>query len=103
MTQRFATDILIIGGGAAGLSTALSLAPDARVTVLCKDRAEASASQWAQGGVAAVTDPEDSIEAHGRDTITAGAGLCDEEIVHFTVSQASRAVNRLRSRGVTFD
>ena len=103
MTQRFATDILIIGGGAAGLSTALSLATDARVTVLCKDRTEASSSQWAQGGVAAVTDPDDSIEAHGRDTIAAGAGLCDEEIVQFTVSQASRAVNRLRSRGVTFD
>ena len=103
MTQRFATDILIIGGGAAGLSAALNLAGQARVTVLCKEGTASSSSQWAQGGVAAVTDPEDSIEAHAQDTIAAGAGLCDEEVVHFTVARAARAVNHLRKRGVEFD
>ena len=95
MTQRFATDVLIIGGGAAGLSAALNLVPHARVTLLCKDRVEASSSQWAQGGVAAVTDPDDSIDAHAKDTIAAGAGLCDEEIVNFTVSRARRAIAQL--------
>ena len=103
MTQRFATDVLIIGGGAAGLSAALNLAPHVRVTVLCKDGLEASSSQWAQGGVAAVTAPDDSVEAHAKDTIAAGASLCDEDIVRLTVSRAHHAINRLRSRGVTFD
>ena len=103
MTQRFATDVLIIGGGAAGLSAALNLVPHARVTLLCKDRVEASSSQWAQGGVAAVTDPDDSIDAHAKDTIAAGTGLCDEEIVNFTVSRARRAIAQLGRRGVVFD
>lgn len=103
MTQRFATDVLIIGGGAAGLSAALNLAPHARVTLLCKDRVEASSSQWAQGGVAAVTAPDDSVDAHAKDTIAAGAGLCDEEIVSFTVSQAPQAIEQLRRRGLSFD
>ena len=103
MTQRFATDVLIIGGGAAGLAAALNLAPHARVTLLCKDPAEGSASQWAQGGVAAVTAPDDSIAAHAKDTIAAGAGLCDEEIVNFTVSRAPQAIAQLRRLGVAFD
>lgn len=103
MTQRFATDVLIIGGGAAGLSAALNLAPRARVTLLCKGSAEASASQWAQGGVAAVTAPDDSLEAHAEDTMDAGAGLCDPDIVQFTVAGAERAISRLRSRGLAFD
>ena len=74
-----------------------------RVTLLCKDRVEASSSQWAQGGVAAVTDPDDSIDAHRKDTIAAGAGLCDEEIVNFTVSRARRAIAQLGRCGVVFD
>ena len=103
MTRRFATDVLIIGGGAAGLSAALNLAPHARVTLLCKDRPEGSSSQWAQGGVAAATAPGDSIEAHAKDTIAAGAGLCDEAIVGFTVSRAPQAIEQLRRRGLSFD
>ncbi|MGD8415682.1 MAG: FAD-dependent oxidoreductase, partial [Pseudomonadales bacterium] len=91
MTQRFSTDVLIIGGGAAGLSAALHLAEHARVTVLCKGGMESASSHWAQGGVASVSDPEDSVEAHVRDTLVAGAGLCDEEIVRETVRRGPRA------------
>ncbi|MFM7119620.1 MAG: FAD-dependent oxidoreductase, partial [Gammaproteobacteria bacterium] len=67
MTERFATDVLIIGGGAAGLSAALHLAERARVTVLCKDGMEAASSTWAQGGIASVTDPADSTASHVAD------------------------------------
>ena len=103
MTQRFSTDILIIGGGAAGLAAALYLAPHGRVTVLRKGAADTGSSHWAQGGVAAVMDPDDSIEAHTEDTLNAGAGLCDREVVEFTVSQAVAAMRRLQSHGVEFD
>lgn len=103
MTQRFSTDILIIGGGAAGLSAALHLAPKARVTVLCKGGIESGSSHWAQGGIAAVTDPEDSAESHIADTLEAGAGLCDEDIVNFVVNEAPKSIDQLAEWGVDFD
>ena len=103
MTQRFTTDVLIIGGGAAGLSAALYLAPYARVTVLCKGSADTGSSHWAQGGVAAVTDPEDSLESHVEDTLAAGAGLCDRDVVEFTVARAPAAIRLLVEQGVNFD
>jgi L-aspartate oxidase len=87
MTQRFATDVLVIGGGIAGLTAALSLAPVARVTVLCKGDVEAGSSHWAQGGIASVTDPDDSFSDHVADTCDAGAGLCDPEVVEFIVER----------------
>ena len=68
MSQRFATDVLIIGGGAAGLAAALQLADAARVTVLSKGDITTGSSHWAQGGIAAVMDPEDSYSAHVKDT-----------------------------------
>ncbi len=103
MSQRFSTDILVIGGGAAGLSAALHLAEHARVTVLSKGGMESSSSHWAQGGVAAVTDPEDSLQSHVEDTLTAGAGLCDRDVVEFTVAQAPGAIAQLTQWGVAFD
>lgn len=103
MTERFATDVLIIGGGAAGLSAALHLAERARVTVLCKDGMEAASSTWAQGGIASVTDPADSTESHVQDTLNAGAGLCDPEVVRFTVEHAASAIDELVRLGVRFD
>ena len=103
MALEFATDILIIGGGAAGLSAALNLAPQARVALLRKGAVDSSSSHWAQGGVAAVTGPDDSVESHIEDTMAAGAGLCKREIVAFAISQAAAAVAQLRRRGVVFD
>lgn len=103
MTQRFSTDVLIIGGGTAGASAALKLAEHVRVTVLCKGGVESSSSHWAQGGVAVVTDPADSLEAHSNDTRSAGAGLCDPEIVTFTVAHAKEAITALLDWGMEFD
>ena len=103
MSQRFSTDILVIGGGAAGLSAALQLAQHARVTVLSKGDITSGSSHWAQGGVAAVTAPEDSFEHHIQDTLDAGAGLCDASVVEMTVQRAPEAVRRLAELGVQFD
>ncbi len=103
MNQRFSTDILVIGGGAAGLTAALHLASRARVTVLCKGDIDSASSTWAQGGIAAVTDPEDSIDAHIEDTLNAGAGLCDPEVVRYTVEHAPAAIDQLLRWGVRFD
>ncbi|MCZ6709501.1 MAG: L-aspartate oxidase [Gammaproteobacteria bacterium] len=103
MGQRFSTDILVIGGGAAGLSAALHLAAHARVTVLCKGDAESASSHWAQGGIAAVTDPADSLHAHVQDTLTAGAGLCDTDVVKLTVHKAPEVIDQLGRWGVQFD
>ncbi len=103
MSQRFSTDILVIGGGAAGLAAALQLAEHARVTVLCKGDITSASSHWAQGGIAAVTDPEDTFADHVRDTLDAGAGLCDEGIVDMVVQNAPAVIARLASWGVAFD
>ena len=103
MAQRFSTDVLIIGGGAAGLSAALHLADHARVTVLCKGDITSGSSHWAQGGVAAVTDPDDSFSKHIADTLEAGAGLCDPSIVGITVEEAPEIIAQLGSWGINFD
>ena len=103
MSQRFATDVPIIGGGAAGLAAALQLADVARVTVLSKGDITTGSSHWAQGGVAAVMDPEDSLNAHVNDTVEAGAGLCDPGVVQATVADAPEIIAQLSSWGVNFD
>ncbi len=96
-------DVLVIGGGAAGLYGALSLPRGLRVGLLTKDPLEGSASGWAQGGIAAVTDPEDSWSLHTQDTLRAGAGLCDPQSVGFLVSQGGACIQRLLDLGVAFD
>ena len=95
--------MLVIGSGAAGLAAALRLAERSSVCVLSKDAVRGGATNRAQGGVAAVTAPDDSIEAHVADTMAAGAGLCDEDIVRFAVSRAPEVVARLARLGVRFD
>ena len=99
MSQRFNTDILVVGGGAAGLTTALLLAEHARVTVLCKGDITSGSSHWAQGGVASVTDPDDSFDDHVRDTLDAGAGLCDANVVRDVVQGAPTLLTNWRNGG----
>lgn len=96
-------DVLVIGAGAAGLYTALCLPPHLHVGLITKDSLSLSASDWAQGGIAAVIDPEDSAELHLRDTLAAGAGLCDYNAVRFLVEQAPQCIHHLVDMGVGFD
>jgi len=96
-------DVLIIGGGAAGLYAALCLPPHLKVGLITKGPLALSASDWAQGGVAAAIDPKDSPEAHAKDTIKAGAGLCEPEVVQFLVEQAPQQIKLLVELGVDFD
>jgi L-aspartate oxidase len=101
--MRLDTDFLVIGSGLAGLNAALQLAEHGRVLLVTKRRLGDSATSWAQGGLASVVGPDDSIEAHVQDTLTAGAGLCDEQVVRSTVADGPRAVERLTRFGVAFD
>ncbi|MEY4031223.1 MAG: L-aspartate oxidase, partial [Actinomycetota bacterium] len=72
------TDVVVLGSGAAGLSAALAARPVRDVLLITKDTLDAGSTGWAQGGLAAVLDPNDSIDNHVKDTLEAGAGLCDE-------------------------
>jgi L-aspartate oxidase len=95
-------DVAIIGSGAAGLTAALALAPETRVAVLSKGGLEGGSTEWAQGGIAAVIDDEDSVESHIADTIDAGAGLCDPAAVRFIVEHGAEAIHWLDALGVKF-
>lgn len=95
-------DVLIIGGGAAGLSLALKVADRARVTILSKSSLEHGSTYYAQGGIAAVLDNEDSLDSHVQDTLVAGDGLCDRSVVEYTVSRGRECINWLVSQGVKF-
>ena len=95
-------DVLIIGSGAAGLTLALRLAKGTRVAVLAKGPIEEGNTYYAQGGISAVLDREDSVESHIADTMDAGAGLCQPEVVRFTVEHGPEAVQWLVDLGVPF-
>ncbi|MDP2135012.1 MAG: FAD-binding protein, partial [Sulfuritalea sp.] len=95
-------DVLIIGSGLAGQSLALRLADSRRVALVTKKTLTDSASSWAQGGIAAVLDPADTIDAHIDDTLTAGAGLCDPDATRFVVEHGREAIEWLIARGVPF-
>ncbi len=100
MTQQF--DVLIIGSGLAGLTIALQIANTKRICIVSKREVSDSASNWAQGGIAAVLNNEDSIEEHMQDTLIAGAGLCDAEITRLVATKAREAVGWLVAQGVEF-
>lgn len=102
MTLHHQYDVLVIGSGAAGLTLALSLAKQARVAVLSKSKLTEGSTWHAQGGIAAVLDDQDSIDAHVNDTLIAGAGLCHEDAVRFTVERSKSAINWLIEQGVNF-
>ena len=103
MPTIYRYDVLIIGSGAAGLSLALQLPSNMRVAVVSKSKLAAGSTFWAQGGMAAVLHDRDSVEAHVTDTLTAGAGLCHEPAVRFTVERSKQAVDWLVSQGMHFD
>ena len=97
------TEVLVIGSGIAGLSTALHAAQTARVLVVTKVSAEESNTNYAQGGVAAVLGEDDSVPLHEHDTLVAGDGLCDPEAVRVLVEEGPGEVLRLIGLGVRFD
>lgn len=102
MNQPLSFDALIIGSGAAGLTLGLSLPETMRIAVISKDALDAGSTRWAQGGVAGVLDEHDTIAAHVNDTLTAGAGLCHEPAVQFTVQNSQSAIQWLIDQGVPF-
>ncbi len=102
MQHDFDHDVLIIGSGAAGLTLALNLAEKARVAVLSKVEVTEGSTWYAQGGISAVLAETDSVESHIHDTLVAGAGLCDEKAVRYTVENSRAAVEWLQEIGVPF-
>lgn len=96
-------DVLIIGSGGAGLSLALRLADKGRqIGVLAKFALTEGSTYYAQGGISAVFDERDSLESHIEDTLIAGAGLCNPDIVRLTVSRGRQSIEWLRQQGVVF-
>ncbi len=96
-------DVIVIGAGAAGLMTCLELPKNLKVLLLNRNTSRRSSSRWAQGGIAAVTRKEDSLNSHAEDTIKAGAGLCDGDAVRLLVKEAPNCVSRLQELGMEFD
>ena len=92
---RRETDVLVIGGGVAGLSAALAAAGHCRVLVLTKDEPLVCNTAWAQGGVAAAVGEGDAAADHARDTLRTGCGLADEAVVAHVVAEAPKAIERL--------
>lgn len=96
-------DVIVVGSGAAGLYASLCLPSEYRVGLVSKDKLQKGASDWAQGGIAAAIDPQDSPNFHYEDTLKAGAGLCDPQAVRYLVDHASVAIDGLVRLGVDFD
>ena len=101
MRDRY--DFLVIGSGIAGLSYALKVAPYGKVCLVCKDKAENTATKYAQGGIATVMYTPDTYEKHISDTLIAGDGLCDENIVRITITESTDRIRDLINWGVDFD
>lgn len=103
-TKKIYTDFLVIGSGIAGLFYALKVANKGKVLIVTKDKKEESNTRYAQGGIAAVWDmSNDSVEKHIQDTMIAGAGLNDEEVVRMVVTEGPKRVKELIDLGAQFD
>src|SRR6058998_1779247 len=95
-------DFLVLGSGIAGLTFALKVAPHGRVAIITKKNRTESNTNYAQGGIAAVTSKEDSFELHVRDTLQAGAGLCKETVVRTIVQEGPERIAELIELGMQF-
>ena len=96
-------DHIVVGSGIAGLTYALKAAESGTVAIVTKRGRATSNTAWAQGGVACVTSPEDSFELHVKDTLDAGAGLCNRDIVEMVVRDGPDRIRELIDLGMSFD
>lgn len=101
MTKKY--DFLVVGGGIAGISFALKASKFGRVALLCKTTLEESNTSYAQGGIATVMYPPDSVEKHISDTLIAGDGHCELDAVEQVIGKARREIDQLLNWGVDFD
>ena len=101
--MRHQVDFLVIGSGIAGLSFALKVAPYGKVCILTKGEASEGSTKYAQGGIAAVMYDTDSFDKHIADTLVAGDGICDREVVEMTIREAPQRIEELVRYGVEFD
>ncbi|MBR1849842.1 MAG: L-aspartate oxidase [Bacteroidales bacterium] len=101
--MRYEVDFLIVGSGIAGLSYALKVAPYGKVCILTKGEASEGSTRYAQGGIAAVMYDSDSFDKHIHDTLVAGDGICDREVVEMTIREAPERIRELIKYGVNFD
>ena len=102
VAHRF-TDVLIIGGGLAGLRAANAVSSSNSLMIVTKDQLQQSNSNYAQGGIAGVMHPEDNFENHIQDTLTAGGSLCDQDIVDMVIKEAPDRIRELMQWGANFD
>ena len=100
---HFFADVLIVGGGLAGLRAALAVDRRLSVLVVSKDELQQSSSAMAQGGIAAVLAPDDRFEDHVEDTLSAGGCLCDRRVVEQVVREAPERIKELIDWGTRFD
>ncbi|MCZ6471340.1 MAG: L-aspartate oxidase [Gammaproteobacteria bacterium] len=102
MSKQYNFDVVILGSGAAGLSVALHLPATISIAILAKNNLEQYSSYFAQGGISAVLEPDDSVEQHVEDTMIAGAGLCDQAVVTFTAAAGKLSIQWLADLGMPF-
>ncbi|MBK9423960.1 MAG: L-aspartate oxidase [Bacteroidetes bacterium] len=101
--KRTKVDFLVIGSGIAGLNYALKAAEFGKVLIITKADEDESNTKYAQGGIAAVIDPDDSFEKHVQDTLIAGDGLCDEEVVRMVIKEGPERIQDIITWGADFD